>query len=326
MMKFKIILTLAIALVSSTGYGGQKELERPTSISLDSTQMDTTLSNTGTKYVFTFRNMWTEGLPRKTNYSIDGEAFLGTIEEGTRLTVLTTPGNHVFQFFYSPDYFEVYSDSLHSSGGFVSNYSVYLQESNMQIMSEKPIIYLYPETDTTVSVKLDVKGKLTFSYPEYKDGWEFTASPNGDLTFGEDTYNYLFWESSQRYSLENIDYSSGFYVNGRNATSFLEKILTEAGLNSKEQTDFITYWAPRLAQNENNFVHFVLNEDCNRFAQLDITPKPDNINRIYMLWQPVDAGASIGLQSIPVINREGFDVLEWGGQELPKLSFSSSNN
>jgi hypothetical protein len=326
MTKFKIILTLAITLASSTSYARQKQFELPTSISLDSTNIDSTLSNIETKYVFTFRNMWTDGIPKQTSYSIDGEQFLGTLEEGTKLTVLTTPGNHVFQFFYSPDYFEVYTDSLYSSGGHISNYSVFLQLSDVQIMSEKPIIYLYPETDTMVSVKLDVKGKLTFSYPEYKDGWEFKASPNGDLTFGENTYNYLFWESSQHYQLKNIDYASGFYVQGENATEFLQKKLSEAGLTSKEQTDFITYWAPRLAQNENNFVHFVFNEDCNQFAELDISPTPDNIYRIYMLWFPIEIAHSLSPQPIQKINREGFTVLEWGGQELPKLQIYNASN
>ena len=326
MANFRITLTLAIALVSSISYAGQKELELRPSTSLDSTQVDSTISNTETKYVFTFRNTWTDGTPMQTDYSIDGTTVSGTLEGGTELTVVTTPGKHIFQFFYSSNYFEVYSDSLNSTGGYRSYYSVYLESSEMQIMTEKPIIYLYPETDTTVSVKLDVKGKLTFTYPEYKDGWEFRASPNGDLTFGEDTYNYLFWESSQRYQLKNIDYASGFYVKGENATEFLQKKLSEAGLTSKEQTDFITYWAPRLAQNENNFVHFEFNEDCNQFATLDINPKPNNLYRIYMLWFPTEIAHSLAPQPIQKINRDGFTVLEWGGQELPKLQVHNTSN
>jgi hypothetical protein len=317
MTKFKIILTLAITLASSTSYARQKQFELPTSISLDSTNIDSTLSNIETKYVFTFRNMWTDGIPKQTSYSIDGEQFLGTLEEGTKLTVLTTPGNHVFQFFYSPDYFEVYTDSLYGSGRHLSNYSVFLQLSDVQIMSEKPIIYLYPETDTMVSVKLDVKGKLTFSYPEYKDGWEFKASPNGDLTFGENTYNYLFWESSQRYVFHSNAHATGYLVKGENATSFLKGKLTEAGLTSKEQTDFITYWAPRLAQNDLNYVRFDFNETCNQYAELDIEPKPDNLYRIYMLWQPTNSTNEPNPQFIPKVKRNGFTVIEWGGQELP---------
>jgi len=39
----------------------------------------------------------------------------------------------------------------------------------------KPIIYLYPEKETDVSVKLDYKGKLAVTYPAYNGGWVVTA-------------------------------------------------------------------------------------------------------------------------------------------------------
>ena len=35
----------------------------------------------------------------------------------------------------------------------------------------KPVIYLYPEQETTVSVSLDYAGTLTATYPAYEDGW-----------------------------------------------------------------------------------------------------------------------------------------------------------
>lgn len=34
----------------------------------------------------------------------------------------------------------------------------------------KPVIYLYPENETDVTVRLDYAGKLTCTYPAYKDG------------------------------------------------------------------------------------------------------------------------------------------------------------
>ncbi|MBQ9925500.1 MAG: hypothetical protein IJO51_05730 [Clostridia bacterium] len=37
-------------------------------------------------------------------------------------------------------------------------------------IDEKPVIYLYPEEETEVTVKLDYAGELTTTYPEYKDG------------------------------------------------------------------------------------------------------------------------------------------------------------
>ena len=48
--------------------------------------------------------------------------------------------------------------------------------------SAKPVIYLYPEEETTVSVQLDYTGQLTTTYPAYGDGWTVTAHPDGTLT------------------------------------------------------------------------------------------------------------------------------------------------
>ena len=56
----------------------------------------------------------------------------------------------------------------------------------------KPVIYLYPEEETQVTVQLDYAGELTCTYPAYQDGWTVTASPDGTLTDNQGhTYNYL---------------------------------------------------------------------------------------------------------------------------------------
>ena len=36
----------------------------------------------------------------------------------------------------------------------------------------KPVIYLYPEEETAVTVKLDYAGALTCTYPAYGNGWD----------------------------------------------------------------------------------------------------------------------------------------------------------
>lgn len=59
----------------------------------------------------------------------------------------------------------------------------------------KPVVYLYPETETDVYVNLDLDGALTCTYPKYKNGWRVKASSNGVLTDENGTeYNYLYWE------------------------------------------------------------------------------------------------------------------------------------
>src|SRR5690606_21867212 len=45
----------------------------------------------------------------------------------------------------------------------------------------KPIIYLYPETETVVDVHLQFDGKLTHTYPAYDRGWKVKASADGTL-------------------------------------------------------------------------------------------------------------------------------------------------
>ena len=46
----------------------------------------------------------------------------------------------------------------------------------------KPVLYLYPEEETTVHVQLNYTGQLTTTYPAYEDGWTVTAHPDGTLT------------------------------------------------------------------------------------------------------------------------------------------------
>ena len=61
--------------------------------------------------------------------------------------------------------------------------------------NEKPVIYLYPEEEMEVTVKLDFDGTLTSTYPAYEDGWTVTAQPDGTLTDESGREYYcLFWE------------------------------------------------------------------------------------------------------------------------------------
>ena len=68
--------------------------------------------------------------------------------------------------------------------------------------AEKPVIYLYPEQKTAVSVSLDYAGTLTATYPAYENGWHVTAEPDGTL-YDEagNEYSYLFWEGESKHGL-----------------------------------------------------------------------------------------------------------------------------
>ena len=68
------------------------------------------------------------------------------------------------------------------------------------VPAAKPVLYLYPEEETEVTVTLDFDGTLTSTYPDYGDGWTVTARPGGTLTDPATGREYycLFWEELPR--------------------------------------------------------------------------------------------------------------------------------
>lgn len=180
--------------------------------------------------------------------------------------------------------------------------------------SEKPVIYLYPEQEQEVSVRLDYDGKLTCTYPAYDDGWNVTAAQDGTITdeSGQE-YNYLYWEGD---SDQEYDFSEGFCVAGENTAEFLEDALVRLGLTRREANEFIVYWLPRMEQNEYNLISFQ-SEAYTDHARLSIQPEPDTVIRVFMAYKPLDHYQEIPEQPLSAPERSGFTVVEWGGSELP---------
>lgn len=186
--------------------------------------------------------------------------------------------------------------------------------STEDIMSLKPVIYLYPEETMSVSVKLDFDGTLTSTYPAYEDGWEAIAQPDGTLTdplTGREYY-CLFWEGA---SNRLCDLSTGFVVSGAETAAFLEDALARLGLTEKEANEFIIYWLPRMEHNPYNLISFQ-QESYTEGAVLTIEPQPDSLLRVFMAWKALDAPVAMEPQELAPFQREGFTVVEWGGCEL----------
>ncbi len=284
-------------------------------VMLEKSTFDRHISEDSAVYIFNFDIPDNES-NRELIFAIDQEENQKVkLIDNHSLEITTSSGEHSFQFYYTDRFYEVSTGKLLIRSQYKDEYSVRLEDALYPIEVEKPVIYFYPEKETETRVKLKVKGELAFTYPLYKDQWIFTANPNGDLTFGDKTYNYLFWESVKM--TKKTDIKEGFIVEGRNVIEFLEEKLTLAGLNSKEQADFITYWGPQLQRNHYNYIRFEFNDDCDKYAELDIEPKPDNLYRINMLWKTIDSRIPIENQEMIRINRDGFTVVEWGGQKIP---------
>ncbi len=178
----------------------------------------------------------------------------------------------------------------------------------------KPVIYLYPEQPTDVSIRLDYQGKFTYTYPAYNDGWQVTAYPDGRLVNKADgsEHYYLFWEGNGQF---DWDFSSGFCVPGPETEGFLRKVLPQTGLLPREYNDFITYWVPRMQHNRYNLIHFA-GEPYERIAPLTVTPSPDAILRVHMVYRPLASPVELPPQTFEPFERNGFTVVEWGGSSI----------
>ena len=181
-------------------------------------------------------------------------------------------------------------------------------------LTDKPVIYLYPTEETPVSVKLDFSGKLTATYPAYRDGWHVTASPDGTLTDPDTGRQYycLYWEGITD---TKYDLSHGFVIPGADTAAFLENTLAKLGLTEREANEFIIYWLPRMEGNAYNLITFQTDAYTDH-APLTVTPAPDSMLRVFMAWKPLDAPMDIEPQELTGFDRRGFAVVEWGGTEL----------
>ena len=192
------------------------------------------------------------------------------------------------------------------------------RQNNHTDLDAKPVLYLYPEKETEVNVRLDYGGELTCTYPACgEEGWTVTAAPDGTLRDkAGQTYNYLYWEGLSR---GDYDFSRGFCVPGEDTAAFLEESLEKLGLTRREANEFIIYWLPRMEASAYHLISFQSEAYTDR-AKLTITPEPDSLLRVFMAWRPLEEAVEIPEQNLPAFRRKGFAAVEWGGAELSALT------
>lgn len=206
-------------------------------------------------------------------------------------------------------------------------YQVYIENTSEEYtnfrlddkpVAMKPVIYLYPTKTEDVSVKLFYNGNLTSTYPDYNkasNGWNVTAKTDGSLINHSDglPYSYIFWEGISKTDYSKFD--TGFIVKGSDTKSFLQKTLKELGLTAKEYNEMIVFWLPKMENNKYNLIHFAGKEYTDG-ARLSISPTPDSMLRVFMVYKAVDKYQQIKPQTISSFERKGFTVVEWGGTEV----------
>ncbi len=177
----------------------------------------------------------------------------------------------------------------------------------------KPVIYLYPQKEMPVSVRVGLKGKMTVSEPPHgTTGWKVTARPDGYVVNAADgkTYPNLFWEGT------GVGYRTpkqGFVVKTAEADAWLQTTLAKIGFTERESAEFREFWVPRLPTTPYTFITFVPQADFDRDAPLMISPRPDRVYRVFMEYRGLQTPISVEPLTLPKIERTGFTVVEWGG-------------
>lgn len=181
----------------------------------------------------------------------------------------------------------------------------------------KPVIYLYPEKPTQLTVKVNPSGGFTFTNPKYNNGWKVLAYPNGRVTNLADgkTYPYLFWEGvGLNFPLSD----DGWVVSPKELSEFFNSQLPKLGLKGREIVDFKDYWVKRLAEAPYYRLNFLKQEQFNEIAPLSFEGnQPVSFIRVFMTAKPLTKAEPSRPQDLPAPQpRVGFTLAEWGGAVL----------
>ncbi|KAJ7762959.1 hypothetical protein B0H16DRAFT_1311466, partial [Mycena metata] len=239
----------------------------------------------------------------------------------------------------------------------------------------KPVIYLYSPTEIDATVMLTLTREWSFSavYPVVptkippscggqRIRWDVRTHLDGNLTETTTALDvaYLFWEAhtnhgipdsppaspgAQQFSMTESSFSpltSDLYpadsvlLSAAEITTYLDKVLLALGLHTEARASFITYWLPSFLKHKHVALRFVPQAAYEAAAALDISPTPDVITRLFMLFKGIAdddvagawAGARaadndgerwlrvVGLDAERTADASLFRVLEWGGMEV----------
>ena len=246
----------------------------------------------------------------QTVYSLDPSNPLATeiyttdYNKGTNLSDAAYSNLSVQQFNNKHGYFLI-------ENGF-GEYVVYINNKLFEAGGcGKPVIYLYPKTDTDVSVA--VGANVTVSEPLYPiGGWKnVLARPNGQLRYQGQEYSSLFWEGQGNGEYPAI--TRGTVVEQKDMLATIEKQLASQGLQGQEITDFISFWKPNLPKEPYVRLTWLTLPQINVLAPLQVSPSPNTTIRVFLDFEGLSKPISLPAQEFNSPQREGFTLVEWGG-------------
>ncbi|MGB1102202.1 MAG: hypothetical protein ACPG21_01095 [Crocinitomicaceae bacterium] len=247
------------------------------------------------------------------------------VDESGKFELLMNVKDSAF-YYYHEDYADLLINRIVLKGGHELIIEIYPKRKigddvKVPVVAYKPVIYAYSKERLSVAMRLKPKGDFTFTYPVYDNGWEFIATPKGAIEMKGKTYPYLFWKGEIDLNIEKEENEvlKGFIIKTDTIITFFENQLKKAGLNEHEMTDFITFWGSKLQQSPFAYIQFLVDDEYDKqIAKMEISPKPDNMRRIYMLYTPFMSKPKMKVEP-QVLNsflRDGFTIVEWGGSQI----------
>ena len=223
-------------------------------------------------------------------------------------------GQHQFNF-YKKGTSDVQLSS-HFEGGHAYEITVYFQ--GIHIMVEKPVIYVHSNKQREMKLRVNSPSKINFSYPTMQNnGWLFEVDTKGNISIGEDSFNYLFWDGQMNLDEIDLDKSTNIYVPQAELLNYLEEVCDQFGFTGSEKADFITYWYPQMKQYHTLRVKFLFNSEAHQVSKIENSANLP-VYQLYMFWEPYEAKHSYKLHKIavPKIPKSDDYILEWGGAKI----------
>ncbi len=179
-------------------------------------------------------------------------------------------------------------------------------DGRREMLVKKPNIYLYPSQASKVDVYIAPNGKILTSIPDYNTGWHVIAQPDGSIP---NTDGFLFYEADVIIEIPE----QGWSVSRSDLRSFFEDKLQAYGFNDKEIREFVEYWTVKLPSSQYYTIYPLLNDDLGAICPLTVVPEPDNVLRLWFVFEATSNHVVIEPPIVPEFDRSGFVVTEWGG-------------
>lgn len=183
--------------------------------------------------------------------------------------------------------------------------------------ADKPNLYLYPEADTPMSVRVlhTDRQQLVATAPEHGAGWRGIAHPDGTWTdtrpgASPEPWPFLFYEVSLApWQSRSLQRAEGWCLPEAGAAEAMAELLGDYGFNARERDDFVDAWVHDLPPSHTGYAVYPQLQVAHA-AGLELSEALP----VDRLWLVVEEGNGCLLPEPAVVpfERSGPHGVEWG--------------